>query len=130
MLHTVAISRQHGSGGSIVFLGGNDLGAKGKWEWADGTAFWDTSSGAVGNLYSNWSSPPRATAGDCAGMQADGTYAERNHSLSFPRLPLAELLLFLRQTEGLSDAALIDQLHDWVRRHVPPQLPGGPADAS
>jgi Uma2 family endonuclease len=54
--------------------------------------------------------------------QADGTYAEAQHSLSFPTLPLAEFVQFLHQTVQLSQSELAEPFLQWVREHV---LPGG-----
>jgi hypothetical protein len=64
-----------GAGSPIVILGGNDIQVDGMWRWDDGVLFWD--GGAVGNLYTNWSSPPKAGQSDCLGMMSNGLWAAR-----------------------------------------------------
>jgi hypothetical protein len=63
----------------VVFLGGNDLAQSGSWAWTDGTVFWNTTSGAVAGLYSNWSTLPKVGGvAHCVIMTANGTWGPRS----------------------------------------------------
>ena len=48
-------------------------------------------------------------------LQPDGTYAEQPGSLSFPFLPLAELLRFLAQRNDADETTWTRSFRDWVR---------------
>jgi Uma2 family endonuclease len=56
-------------------------------------------------------------------LQVDGTYAERERSLSFPTLPIPDFAQFLRQTENLSESELIVPFQAWARQHALPSAP-------
>jgi hypothetical protein len=65
-----------GSGSSIVILGGVDTQVGTTWRWDDGTVFWD--GAPVDGLYANFSTPPKASQGNCLGMISDGTWVSRS----------------------------------------------------
>lgn len=65
-----------GSGGQIVILGGIDTQVGTTWAWEDGTVFWD--GAPVDNLYTNWSTAPKPSQGNCLGMTSDGKWASRS----------------------------------------------------
>jgi hypothetical protein len=69
-----------GTGGSIVLLGGNDIQVEGTWTWDDGTLFWDNDA-PVGDLYTNWGSPPKFGQDDCLGMRPRLQQRKRDHRL-------------------------------------------------
>ena len=51
-------------------------------------------------------------------LRADGIYEPREQSGYFPMLRLTEFVRFLRETEHLSETALIEPLQEWAREHV------------
>jgi Lectin C-type domain len=65
-----------GAGGPVVFLGGRDTQVAGEWRWEDGTLFWN--GAPVGTIYTNWSTPPKNSQGDCVGMSGDGKWVSRS----------------------------------------------------
>jgi Uma2 family endonuclease len=52
------------------------------------------------------------------GLQADGTYGELPSSLSFPFLPLAELVDILKQTSDLSESGMLRACRAWIRSRL------------
>jgi Uma2 family endonuclease len=54
-------------------------------------------------------------------LQANGQYAERDRSLSFPFLPMAQVESFIYQISELDEITLIRNFRDWVRKKVLPK---------
>lgn len=62
------------------------------------------------------------------GLEPDGRYAERTHSLSFPLVTAADLLGFLALRGKMGENAIVGQFRDWVRNKLaaggpPPSVP-------
>jgi Uma2 family endonuclease len=55
-----------------------------------------------------------------AHLQPDGSYAWLDHSPTFPFLPLAELVRFLDQAEGMDETTWIRGFRAWVRAEIAP----------
>jgi Uma2 family endonuclease len=62
------------------------------------------------------------------GLQADGTYALRPSSLSFPFLPMSDVVRFLIRGEAMDETPWVRSFRDWIRAEVAPRVPGA-ADA-
>lgn len=62
------------------------------------------------------------------GLQGDGTYAIQTRSLSFPFLPMADIVRFLIEGPKTDETPWIRSFRDWVRAEVAPRIPGA-ADA-
>jgi Uma2 family endonuclease len=57
-------------------------------------------------------------------LQADGTYADISHSLSFPQFTAADIEPFLALAATTEKVALIAQFRQWVRQRLaPPSVP-------
>ena len=54
-------------------------------------------------------------------LQANGQYVERDRSLSFPFLPMAQVEAFIHQISELDENTLIRNFRDWVRKDVLPK---------
>jgi Putative restriction endonuclease len=54
-------------------------------------------------------------------LQANGQYAERDRSLSFPFLPMARVEAFIHQVSELDENTLIRNFRNWVRKEVLPK---------
>ena len=61
-------------------------------------------------------------------LQADGTYAEKAESLSFPFLPMAEIARFLEEATGANETTWIRGFRAWIKETIAPRFRGA-ADA-
>ena len=54
-------------------------------------------------------------------LQTNGQYAERDHSLNFPYVPMAELENFIHRIQEMDETTLIRSFREWVRKVVLPK---------
>jgi hypothetical protein len=54
-------------------------------------------------------------------LQANGQYAERDRSLSFPFLPMAQVETFIHQITELDENTLIKNFRHWLLKDVLPK---------
>jgi Uma2 family endonuclease len=53
-------------------------------------------------------------------LQSNGEYTVGQRSLSFPALPLGSFVDYLKETQNLDDAQLIDPFREWARANAVP----------
>jgi Uma2 family endonuclease len=61
-------------------------------------------------------------------LSPEGQYVPRQSSLSFPRLPVAEVERVLRRMGTASETSLVRSFREWVREHVLSTPQGGHAE--